>query len=130
MKPLSVEVIAYAPTAFFHCTHCELVWKETGYGAKIHGEQLRSGLPEDMQGDYADLTRWINTLVDRYWDKISIKVIDAASPEGFLKSIRYGLRQYPTVVVGGKAKYTGNLSAAEADIVQRLGTPVRDRETR
>jgi hypothetical protein len=128
MKPLAIEIIAYAPTAFFHCTHCELVWKETGYGAKIHGEQLRSGLPEDMQHEYVELTAWINKLVDRYWDRISIRVIDAASPEGFLKSIRHRLRNFPTIVVNGDSRYVRDLDAAEADIVQRLAASAATEE--
>ena len=29
-KPLLVEIIAYAPTAYYHCTHCEVAWREMG----------------------------------------------------------------------------------------------------
>jgi hypothetical protein len=29
-RPLLVEIIAYAPTAFYHCTHCEVAWREMG----------------------------------------------------------------------------------------------------
>ena len=46
-KPLQVEIIAYAPTAYYHCTHCEVAWREMGATNRIHQEQLSSSLPED-----------------------------------------------------------------------------------
>ena len=47
-QPLLVEIIAYAPTAFYHCTHCEVAWREMGASNRIHEEQVESSLPEDM----------------------------------------------------------------------------------
>jgi hypothetical protein len=61
-EPLLVEIIAYAPTAFYHCTHCEVAWREMGTGNRIDEEQVESSLPADM-----------------------VKVIDAASIEGVYK---------------------------------------------
>ena len=48
-KPLLIEVVAYAPTAFYHCTHCEVVWKETGFSKGLHEEQIASALPPDLR---------------------------------------------------------------------------------
>jgi hypothetical protein len=98
-KPILVEVIAYAPTAFYHCTHCEVVWQELGSSKGVHEEQLASSLPEDLRAQYQHLSDWINGLVDRYSDQVAIKVIDAASAEGFVKSLRYGTRRYPAFVI-------------------------------
>ena len=43
-KPVLIEIVAYAPTAFYHCTHCEVVWKETGFSEGLHEEQVQSAL--------------------------------------------------------------------------------------
>ena len=51
MKPLLVEVIAYAPTQYYHCAHCEVLWKETGASnvQKWHDEMLKTS-PQFQDG--------------------------------------------------------------------------------
>ncbi|GBD08043.1 hypothetical protein HRbin22_00272 [Candidatus Thermoflexus japonica] len=122
-RPLQVEIIAYAPTAFYHCLHCELVWQQAGVGQALHAEQLASGLPEDLQRAYQDLAAWIARLLATYCDRIAVKVIDAVSVEGWWKSLRYGARRYPAVIVDGQVFTGGDFAAAEAAIAQRLGVP-------
>ena len=39
--------------------------------------------------------------------RVLFKIIDVASIEGFLKSLRYGVRKYPAIIVNGKDKITG-----------------------
>jgi hypothetical protein len=56
-QPLLVEIIAYAPTAYYHCTHCEVV-SESGFNDNFHKEQVASALPPDM----ARTTRWYQTV--------------------------------------------------------------------
>ncbi len=106
-KPVLVEILAYAPTQFFHCQHCELVWEQAGAGARLHQEQLESSLPRDIQQEYADLSNWVRNTVETYGGRVVFKVIDAASLEGLLKSVRYGARRYPAFVVEGRDKYIG-----------------------
>jgi len=60
-RPLQIEIIAYAPTAFYHCLHCELVWQQAGVGPALHAEQWASALPEDLRKAYQDLAAWIAT---------------------------------------------------------------------
>ncbi len=122
-RPLQIEIIAYAPTAFYHCLHCELVWQQAGVGQALHAEQLASGLPEDLQKAYQDLAAWIARLLATYCDRIAVKVIDAVSMEGWWKSLRYGARRYPAVIVDGQVFTGGDFAAAEAAIAQRLGVP-------
>jgi hypothetical protein len=118
--PLRVDVVAYAPTAFYHCTHCEVVWKETGFSRGLHEEQVRNALPPDLLADYQSLSDWVRHLLATFCDQVQIKVIDAASLEGAWKSVRHGLRRYPAVLVGGR-RFTGtDFSAAEAEIAGRL----------
>ena len=124
-KPLVIEVIAYAPTGFYHCQHCEIVWKEVGFGQTAHQEQMESGIPADLMQDYLKLSNWVNALVDRYGAGVAIKVIDAASIEGFWKSLRYNVHRYPAVVVDGRAKHIGSdFSPLEPVIARALAQPV------
>ena len=120
-KPLLIEIVAYAPTAFYHCTHCEIVWKETGFSEGVHEEQIASGLPSDMMQEYQAVSDWVQHLFDVHCDRVVVKVIDAASIEGFWKTIRHGLRRYPAVLVGGQVKFSGtDFQAAEAEIARQL----------
>ncbi len=120
-KPLKVEIIAFAPTAFYHCQHCELVWSHTGFSQGVHEEQLQSGLPEDLQREYAAVSDWVRQLFARYCDRVVIQVIDAASLEGLWKSLRYGVRRYPAVIVDGEDKSIGtDFAPADASIARRL----------
>ncbi len=125
MKPLLVEVLAYAPTQYFHCQHCEIVFDQ--YDApgvkKFHEEAVQSSIPADLMKEYTQLSDWVMDAVERFGGRVVFKVIDAASVEGLLKAVRYGVRKYPAVVVEGKEKRTGtDFKQAEAIINQRLAT--------
>ncbi len=122
-RPLLVEVIAYAPTAFYHCTHCEVAWREIGSTNRIHEEQVESSLPEDLIKEYQVVSDWVKELFRVHCDRIILKVIDAASIEGFYKSLKYNARHYPAVIVDGKSRFIGSemLSAASEEIAHQLG---------
>ena len=106
-RPLRVEVVAYAPTAFYHCTHCEIVWDQTGFSRGVRSEQIRSGLPDDLRRDYQAVSDWVRRMFARYGEAVEVQVIDAASIEGFLKTARHRLRKYPAVIVDGRDRFTG-----------------------
>src|SRR5258708_502620 len=121
MMPIIIEIIAYAPTGFYHCTHCEIIFKEQGLGDRIHSEQLQSAMPEEMLQAYAQLSGWVNGLVDDYGEKVAIKLIDAASIEGVWKTVRHGLRGYPTAIIDGREKFDlADAGPAEAAIARRV----------
>lgn len=121
-NPLLVEIIAYAPTAFYHCTHCEVAWREIGATNRIHEEQVASSLPEDLIKEYQIVSDWVKELFRLHCDQIIIRVIDAASIEGFYKSLRYNARHYPAIIVDGKSRFIGSemLSAASEAIAHQL----------
>jgi len=119
-KPLLVEIVAYAPTAFYHCTHCEVVWKETGFSRGLHEEQVRHALPPDLLEDYQAVSDWVRHLLKTHCDRVIVKVIDAASLEGFWKSARYGLGHYPAAIVGGRRFAGADFAEAEAAIDRQL----------
>lgn len=119
MKPVRVEVIAYAPTAFFHCQHCELTFQQVGVGNKFHDEQTEQALPADLTHDYQTLSDWVRALTAEYCGQIVVKVIDAASVEGFWKSLRYGVRRYPSIIVEGKDRCTGTDTPTVRSLIAR-----------
>jgi len=106
-KPIRVEILAYAPTAFFSCRHCEFAWQQTGVGKPIREEQLSASLPDDLKQQYQELSDWVRQMAAAYGEGIIFSVIDAASIEGWLKSVRYRLRKYPAVIVDGKDRAIG-----------------------
>jgi hypothetical protein len=123
-NPLLVEIIAYAPTAYYHCTHCEVAWREMGGTNRIHEEQTESSLPEDLMNEYQLVSDWVKEMFQVHCDAIVLKVIDAASMEGFYKSLKYNARRYPAVIVNGKSRFLGSqmLSAASEEIAHQLAS--------
>src|SRR6266487_6003099 len=55
---VQVEVLTYAPTEFYHCQHCEIVWQEVGFGQRVRAEQRKVGLPFDLQAEYQAISDW------------------------------------------------------------------------
>lgn len=123
-RPLLVEIVAYAPTAFYHCTHCEVIWQQTGFSQGLHEEQVRSSLPPDIRQDYQTVSDWVRHLLGAHCDRVVIKVIDAVSIEGMWKTIRHGLPRYPAVIVAGRRFIGTDFSAAEAEIARHLARPL------
>ncbi len=119
MRPLTVEIIAYAPTEFFHCLHCEVVFQQVGIGQKIHAEQRAANFPDDLKKEFADLSAWVEQTAERHPDQIQFKIVDAASIEGVYKSLRYGVRKFPAVIVGGKDKVSGGDLEGASTLVDR-----------
>jgi hypothetical protein len=121
MKPLLIEVVAYAPTGFYHCQHCEIIFDQQGVGKKIHSEQLQSALPQDLMRDYARVSRWVNAMVDRYGESVALKVVDAASIEGVWMALRHRLRRFPAVLVDGRKFSFDEQQTLETAIAGHIG---------
>lgn len=123
-EPLLVEVIAYAPTAFYHCMHCEVAFREMGKSEKVQNEQLATSLPPELLQEYQSLSDWVRELMRVHCDRVLISVIDAASVEGVIKSLRYGTRRFPAVIVDRRDRFAGTDALARAaDVVDRLLSP-------
>jgi hypothetical protein len=123
-SPLLVEIIAYAPTAYYHCTHCEVAWREMGANNRIHEEQVESSLPKDLIEEYQTVSDWVQEIFRVHCDAVIIKVIDAASIEGVFKSLKYNARRYPAVIVNGTSRFLGSqmLSSASEEIAHQLAS--------
>lgn len=121
-QPLLVEIIAYAPTAYYHCTHCEVAWREIGVTERIHEEQVTSSLPSDLLDEYQAISDWVRDIFRQYCDQVVIKVIDAASPEGLINSLRYRVHRYPAIILDHKTRFSGSdLQSAGEGIARLLG---------
>lgn len=108
MKPLTVEVITYAPTVFSHCQHCELAFREVGVGERLRRAEAAAALPDDLAREFQAWSDWIHRLLERHGRRVRVRVIDAASIEGVVESIRHRVGRYPTVIVDGKEKRRGS----------------------
>jgi hypothetical protein len=124
-RPIHVDVLTYAPTVFTHCQHCEVAFGQAGIGERIHREQARESLPDDLRSEFAAVADWVHGLVSRHGSRIDVRVIDVASIRGFWTSLRYGTRRYPAVIVARDDRYEGmDLPLAEAEIERRVAAIV------
>lgn len=108
MKPLTVEVITYAPTVFSHCQHCEVAFQEMGIGERLRRAEAAQALPDDLARDFQAWSDWIHRLLERYGPRVRVKVVDAASIEGVIESLRHRVGRYPAVIVDGSEKRSGS----------------------
>ena len=119
LQPLTVEILTYAPTEFFHCTHCDVVFQPVGIGQKIHAEQREANLPDDLRREFVALSDWVRALTERYPGQIQFKIVDAASLEGVYKSLRYRARKLPVVIIDGKDIIAGSNYDRASQLVER-----------
>jgi hypothetical protein len=102
MKPVMIDVVTLAPTVFTHCQHCELTFQEMGIGERLRRQEAAEALPDDLARDYQALSDWVHGLLQRHGPQVRVKVVDAASIEGFIASVRHRLGRYPAVIVDGE----------------------------
>jgi len=112
MRPVTVEVITYAPTVFSHCQHCELAFGEIGIGERLRRQEAAEALPDDLARDFQALSDWVHRLLERHGPRVRVRVVDAASIEGFARSLRHRVGRYPAVIVDGREKRIGRDLAA------------------
>jgi hypothetical protein len=121
MQPLSVKVIAYAPTIFRHCQHCEVAFAGLGFGERIHREEARDALPPELLDDFQRVSDWVHRLLERHGPSVRVSVVDAASIEGVWTSLRHRVRDFPAVVVDGEGhRLEATSDALDGMIEERL----------
>jgi hypothetical protein len=120
VEPVRVDVIAYAPTAFFHCRHCEITFQQMGIGGRMRRMEAAESLPPDLQLEYLDLSEWIHELRDRHGHRVAVRVIDAASVLGVWTSLRHRVRSYPAVRVGGRGPWVRHDYRTLDPVIDRL----------
>jgi hypothetical protein len=119
MKPVSVQVITYAPTTFYHCQHCEVAFKEIGIGERLRRREAAEALPEDLALEFQFVSDWVHRLLERHGRRVRVDVLDAASIRGFVTSLRHRVGRYPTVIVDGQRTPAGLPSDALDALIDR-----------
>jgi hypothetical protein len=104
---MQVEILTYAPTEFYHCQHCEVVWDQVGLGSKIRREQRSAALPADLQAEYEAISDWVADAHRRYGERLQVKLVDVASVEGVFKAVRHRARRFPAFIVDGQQRIVG-----------------------
>ncbi len=118
-EAVSVRVITYAPTVFTHCQHCEVTFGQVGLGERIRREEAASALPEDLALDFAKLSDWVRRIIGRHGERVHVEVIDAASVEGIVASLRHRALRHPAVVVDGRVVAIGADYATAEPVIER-----------
>jgi hypothetical protein len=118
---IRLEILSLVPTSYHQCSHCETLYDQSGIGIQVH-EEIMQEYPPDLLQDHVRLSFWVEELAQRYGTEIQIRVIDPQSGFGFLKCLRHRVRQYPTFIVNGKAKYSGWDKAALETLLQEALT--------
>jgi hypothetical protein len=97
-----------------------VTWQVAGLGQKVHREQLDSGLPDDLAAQFKALSAWARGLPERYGARVTVRLVDAASVEGFFRSLFRGLRRYPAFVVDGRTYIGNDFSRVDTLIAESL----------
>ena len=106
LQPVQVEVISPLPEGWGICLTCEAMIAHANMGKAPYERGLEE-YPPDWQEDFQRLSDLVLELAARHGEKILIRIWDPHSLQGMFKSIRYGVRRYPTFVVNGHEKVTG-----------------------
>jgi len=120
MKPIQIDVFFPVPEGWGLCSSCELILSQADLteSPEVRG---MDEYPPDWQEDLRRLSPTIFTLSERYSNEVQIHIWDPRSLQGLIKSIRHGVRRYPTFLVSGQNKYTGwDTSQLEQDIQSRI----------
>lgn len=106
MKPILLEIVTNVMTSFGQCRRCNILFDQAGFNQKLRQKEMDE-YPPDLKEELAKLSNWIRELNRLYKHRLSIKLIEAPSPLGVYKSLRYRIRTYPTFIVEGKETYAG-----------------------
>ncbi len=106
MKPILLEVVTQGMTTFNPCGFCELVFNQVGIGRKTF-EREWNEYPSDLKEESLRLSDWIRELIRLYKHRLLIRLIDAQSPLGIYKNLRYRIRTYPAFIVEKREAYAG-----------------------
>jgi len=92
-----------------------------GLRQKIQRDFMGSGLPDDLKEEFHALSEWAHTLPARFSDRVRVRLIDAASIEGFFKSLVRRFGRYPAFTVEGQRYVGSDFTRVDELIAARLG---------
>ena len=89
-----------------------------GLRQKVQRDLMGSALPADLQEEFHHLSEWAYTLPGKFDNRVHVRLIDAASIEGFFKSLFRRARRYPAFAVEG-LRYVGSDFSKVDDLISR-----------
>jgi hypothetical protein len=124
MSPVQVEVITPLPEGWGVCLTCEALIAQTGMEKAPHERGLDE-YPPEWQADFQCFSDLIYDLAHCYGDSIRIRIWDPRSLQGLLKSIRYGVRRYPSFILEKNRKVTGLDRSQLEQALQEAGAVIQ-----
>jgi hypothetical protein len=106
MKPIQIDVFYPLPEGWGMCNSCEVMMAQANLG-QAPQERGLDEYPPEWQEEFKQLSTTVFTLADQYQDKVQIRIWDPRSLQGLWRSIRHGVRRYPSFIVNGHNKLTG-----------------------
>lgn len=91
-----------------------------GLRPKVQRELAETALPEDLRREFHALAEWARTLPARFGGRVEVRLVDAASLEGFAKSLVGRIRRYPAFRVGREWYAGADLARVDALIAGQL----------
>jgi hypothetical protein len=91
-----------------------------GLRQKVQREMRETGLPEDLKREFHHLSEWAHTLPEKFGRRVQLRLIDAASIEGFFKSLFARVHRYPAFLVEGGRYVGSDFHRVDALIAERL----------
>lgn len=95
-----------------------MTWQVMGLRQKVQREMAETGLPDDLKREFHDLSAWVHSLPEKFGDRVRVRVVDAVSVEGFVKSLARRFWRYPAFSVEDK-RYVGSDFSRVEDLIER-----------
>ena len=107
MNTILVEIVApMLSTLEISSRGYSLVSDSLGLNQKDRSASLNE-YPEDWKEATGYLTRWVEEISRLYRHRIRIDIIDAQSPIGLWKQLRYRVFRFPAFIIDRKKTYIG-----------------------
>ncbi len=94
-----------------------------GLRQKVQREMLDSALPDDLKQEFHRLSEWAHTLSAKFGERVTLRVVDAASIEGFFKSLWRWFHVYPAFTVGDRRYVGADFARVDSLIAAELAAP-------
>src|SRR2546425_9403078 len=101
-----------------------------GLRQKVQREMADSALPDDLKAEFHSLSEWAHTLPGKFADRVRVRLIDAASIEGFFRSLVHRFWRYPAFAVEGQRYVGSDFARVDTLIAQALRRKERSEERR
>jgi len=95
---IRLEFLAVVPTIFSHCKHCMDLMKEVGL--RVHSQQFDE-YPAETKEQLQRISELAEDVMQDFRG-VELRLIDLASPLGFLKGLRHGVGKGTAVLVNGR----------------------------